>query len=270
MRTSSLNNGPDVSYGQSEYKRSNGYKHGGFRKSSYTSKMQLMGPEEKYVSVRHVYPIHRVSIEHPVKRIRNVKMIENPNGESVQWIKIKKIFQNFPGTHHEKQQNQATHYVVSPTIHGENIKAPSIKSKVKQANPDKMIMIVDNKITQMDDDDKDEMDEDDKGKFKFRKDKIGIPVIISSYRYEKLLFYFDKMLDFCAKTMDANGPITLKEKIGAIILRPILVAINVKRSAIQTQNVVESNVIEDIVHGGKLESVVRHKNIPKRITHVEK
>ena len=78
------------------------------------------------------------------------------------------------------------------------------------------------------------------------------------------------MLDSCAKTKDANGLITSKEKIGVITLRPILVAINVKRSAIQTQNVVESNVIEDIVHGGKLESVVRHKNIPKRITHVEK
>ena len=78
------------------------------------------------------------------------------------------------------------------------------------------------------------------------------------------------MMDFCAKTMDANGPITLKEKIGAIILRPILVAINVRRNAMQTKDVVESNVIEDIVHGGKLESVVRHKNLPKRITHVEK
>ena len=78
------------------------------------------------------------------------------------------------------------------------------------------------------------------------------------------------MLDFRAKTMDANGLITSKEKIGVTILRPILVAINVKRSAIQTQDVVESNVIVDIVHGGKLESVVRHKNIPKRITHVEK
>ena len=78
------------------------------------------------------------------------------------------------------------------------------------------------------------------------------------------------MLDSCAKTMDANGLITSKEKIGVIILRPILVAINVKRSAIPTQDVVVSNVIEDIVHGGQLESVVRHKNIPKRITHVEK
>ena len=78
------------------------------------------------------------------------------------------------------------------------------------------------------------------------------------------------MLDSCAKTMDASGLIISKEKIGVIILRPILVAINVKRSAIQTQDVVVSNVIEDIVHGGKLESVVRHKNIPKRITHVEK
>ena len=78
------------------------------------------------------------------------------------------------------------------------------------------------------------------------------------------------MLDSCAKTMDANGLITSKEKIGVTILRPILVAINVKRNAIQTQDVVVSNVIEDIVHGGKLESVVRHKNIPKRITHVEK
>ena len=78
------------------------------------------------------------------------------------------------------------------------------------------------------------------------------------------------MLDSCAKTMDASGLIISKEKIGVIILRPILVAINVKRSAIQTQDVVVSNVIEDIVHGGKLESVVRHKNIPKLITHVEK
>ena len=78
------------------------------------------------------------------------------------------------------------------------------------------------------------------------------------------------MLDSCAKTMDANGLITSKEKIGVTILRPILVAINVKRSAIQTQDVVESNVIVDIVHGGKLESVVRDKNIPKLITHVEK
>ena len=78
------------------------------------------------------------------------------------------------------------------------------------------------------------------------------------------------MLDSCAKTMDANGLITSKEKIGVIILRPILVAINVKRCAVQTQNVVESNAIVDIVHGGKLESVVRHKNLPKRITHVEK
>ena len=78
------------------------------------------------------------------------------------------------------------------------------------------------------------------------------------------------MLDSCAKTMDANGLITSKEKIGVIILRPILVAINVKRSAIQTQDVVESNVIVDIAHGGKLESVVRDKNIPKIITHVEK
>ena len=40
------------------------------------------------------------------------------------------------------------------------------------------------------------------------------------------------MLDFCAKTMDAYGLITLKEKIGVIILRPILVAINVKRKDI--------------------------------------
>ena len=164
MRANYLNNGPDVSYGQSEYKRSNGYKHGGFRKSSYTSNMHYMGPKEKYVSVRHVYPIHRISIEHPVQRIRNVKMIENPNGESAQWIKIKKIFQNFSGTHHEKQQNQATHYVVSPTIKEEDVKTILIKPKMKQANPDKMIMIVDNKITQM--------DEDDKGKFKFRKKQL--------------------------------------------------------------------------------------------------
>ena len=78
------------------------------------------------------------------------------------------------------------------------------------------------------------------------------------------------MLDSCAKTMDANGLITSKGKIGVIILRPILVAINVKRSAIQTQDVVVSNVIEDIVHGGKLESVVHPKNTPERITHVEK
>ena len=78
------------------------------------------------------------------------------------------------------------------------------------------------------------------------------------------------MLDFRAKTMGANGLITSKEKIGVTILRPILVAINVKRNAIQTQDVVESNVIEDIVHGGKLERVVRHKNIPELITHVEK
>ena len=164
MRTSSLNNVPDVSYGQSEYQRSNGYKHGGFRKSSYTSNIQLMGPKEKYVSVRHVYPIHRVNIEHPVKRIRNVKMIENPNGESLQWIKIQKIFENFPGIHLGQQQNQATHYVVSPTVKEEDIKTISIKPKMKQANPDKMIMIVDNKITQM--------DEDDKGKFKFRKKQL--------------------------------------------------------------------------------------------------
>ena len=78
------------------------------------------------------------------------------------------------------------------------------------------------------------------------------------------------MLDSCVKTMDANGLITSKEKTGVIILRAILVAHNVGRSVIQTQNVVESNVIGDIVHGGKLESVVRQKNIPKRITHVEK
>ena len=83
-------------------------------------------------------------------------------------------------------------------------------------------------------------------------------------------FYVDKMIDFCAKTKDVYGLITSKEKIGVIILRQILVAINVERSAIQTQNVVESNVIVDIVHGGKLESVVRHKNIPERFTHVEK
>ena len=95
-------------------------------------------------------------------------------------------------------------------------------------------------------------------------------LIISSYRYEKLSLYFGKMLDFCAKTMDAYGLITLKEKIGVIILRPILVAINVKRCAIQTQNVVESNAILDIVHGGKLESVVHPTNTPERISHVEK
>jgi len=70
--------------------------------------------------------------------------------------------------------------------------------------------------------------------------------------------------------MDAYGLITLKEKIGVIILRTILDAINVRRNAIPTQDVVESNVIEDIVHGGKLERVVRHKNIPELITHVEK
>ena len=94
--------------------------------------------------------------------------------------------------------------------------------------------------------------------------------IISSYIYKISYLYVDKVMDFCATTMPAVGLITPKEKIGVIILRTILVAINVKKSAIQTQDVVESNVIEDIVHGGKLESVVRHKNIPKRITHVEK
>ena len=167
MRTNYHKNGPDVSYGQSEYKRSNGYKHGGFRKSSFNSNIQVMGPNEKYMSVRHVYPIHSIHIEHPVQRIGNVKMIENPNGESVQWIKIKKIFQNFPGAHHGLQNNQATNYVVSPTIKKEEINL-SIKPEMKQANPDKMIMIVDNKITQM--------DEDDTGKFKFRKTKIVIPV----------------------------------------------------------------------------------------------
>ena len=175
MRTISRNNGPDISYGQSEYKRSKGYKHDGFRKSSYTSNMHIMGPKEKYVSVRHVYPIHRVSIEHPVQRITNVQMIENPHGESAQWIKIKKIFQNFPGIHHGLQQNQATNYVVSPTIQGKDIKTLSIKPKMKQADPDKMIMIVDNKITQM--------DERDKDKGKYRNDKIGIPVCHNTILY---------------------------------------------------------------------------------------
>ena len=78
------------------------------------------------------------------------------------------------------------------------------------------------------------------------------------------------MIDFCATKMGAIGLITSKEKIGVFILRLILVAINVRRSVIQTQNVVESNAMLDIVHGGKLESVVHHKNIPARITHVEK
>ena len=175
LRTNYLNNGPDVSYGQSEYKRSNGYKHGGFRKSSYNSNIQLTGPKEKYVSVRHVYPIHRVNIEHPVQRIRNVEIIESPNDESAQWIKMKKIFQNFPGTHRGQQETQETHYVVSSTIEGEDSKTLSIKPKMKQADPDKMIMIVDNKITQMDEDDK------EKGKFRneklvFRSNNIILPL----------------------------------------------------------------------------------------------
>ena len=54
---------------------------------------------------------------------------------------------------------------------------------MKQANPDKMIMIVDNKITQM--------DEDDTGKFKFRKIKIVIPVKYF-YIYRKMYKIFQK------------------------------------------------------------------------------
>ena len=164
LRTNYLHNGPDVSYGQSEYKRSNGYKHGGFRKSSYNSNIQPTVPKQKYVSVRHVYPIPRVNIEHPVQRIRNVQIIENPNDESAQWIKMKKIFQNFPGTQGGQLETQERHYVVSSTIEGEDLKTLSIKPKMKQAEPDKMIMIVDNKITQM--------DEDDKEKGKFRNEKL--------------------------------------------------------------------------------------------------
>ena len=94
--------------------------------------------------------------------------------------------------------------------------------------------------------------------------------IISSYIYKILSLYVEKMMDFCATSTHAYGLITSKEKIGVIILRPILVAINVKRFAIQTQNVVESNAIMDIVHGGKLESVVVQKNLPRPITHVKK
>ena len=84
--------------------------------------------------------------------------------------------------------------------------------------------------------------------------------ITSCNIYKILSLYVDKMMDFCATSMHATGLITSKEKIGVIILRPVLVAINVKSIAIQTQNVVESNAILDIVHGGKLESVVHRKN----------
>ena len=94
--------------------------------------------------------------------------------------------------------------------------------------------------------------------------------IISSYIYKILSLYVEKMMDFCATSTHAYGLITSKEKIGVIILRPILVAINVKRCAIQTQNVVESNAILDIVHGGKLESVIHRKNTTIGNTHVEK